>query len=241
MLMIQAESVSRQYVSKRHTVVAVRELNLSVESGERVSIVGRSGSGKSTVLNLLAGLDRPSAGTLTVGGCRLHDLTRDEMAEFRRKTVGMIFQSFQLIPQRTALQNVELPLIIDGVPSAERKRRAGELLQRVGLENRATHFPYEMSGGEQQRVAIARALVHTPAILLADEPTGNLDSSTADEIVALLCELCDESQVTFLLVTHDEPLARRLGTRRLTMADGVLADCGAAASGTTAARVSSGD
>ncbi|MEZ6060938.1 MAG: ABC transporter ATP-binding protein [Planctomycetaceae bacterium] len=222
--MIRAESVCRRYGTTDHQVVAVNDLNLTVEAGERVAIVGRSGSGKSTVLNLLAGLDRPTEGTLTIDSCRLHELSRDEMAEYRLKTVGMIFQSFQLIPQRTALQNVELPLILSGVSSKERKRRAAECLGQVGLSARSTHFPYEMSGGEQQRVAIARALVNRPGVLLADEPTGNLDSSTAAEIVNLLNDVCRNSDVTFLLVTHDEPLAERFGTRRLTMADGVLSE-----------------
>ncbi len=222
--MIKAESVSRFYGAESHRVTAVRNLSMTVDAGERVSIIGRSGSGKSTLLNLLAGLDRPSEGVLAVDGCELHKLTRHEMAQYRLNTVGIIFQAFQLIPQRNALQNVELPLIMAGVTKRDRRPRAEEWLRRVGLEHRSTHFPYELSGGEQQRVAIARALVNTPRVLLADEPTGNLDSSTADGIVQLLLDLCGESEVTFLLVTHDEPLADRFGTRKLTMSDGALVE-----------------
>lgn len=203
---------------------AVRDLQLEIQAGERVSIIGRSGSGKSTLLNLLAGLDQPSSGTLTVDSSQLHELSRKQMADYRLRTIGIIFQSFQLIPQRTAVQNVELPLIMKGVAAAERRQRAMEWLQKVRLDHRAGHFPYQMSGGEQQRVAIARALVNQPRILLADEPTGNLDSSTTEEVVDLLTKLCDESDVTFVLVTHDEPLADKFGHRKLRMADGVLSE-----------------
>ena len=222
--MIIAENVSRHYGPESNRVSAVRGLNLNIAAGERISVVGRSGSGKSTLLNLLAGLDRPSEGTLTVDACELHKLTRTDMAKYRLQTVGMIFQSFQLIPQRTALQNTELPLIMNRVPKTERRRRATEWLQRVGLGARLGHFPWQLSGGEQQRVAIARALINEPRVLLADEPTGNLDSATSETIVRLLTELCEESGVTFILVTHDEPLADRFGHRRLTMADGVLTE-----------------
>lgn len=226
--MIRAESLSRSYETGRQPVVAVNDLNLAVRTGERISIVGRSGSGKSTLLNLLAGLDRPTAGTLTVDSCALHALNRAQMAEYRLRTTGVVFQSFQLIPQRTALQNVELPLIIGRVPKAERQKRAESALDRVGLNGRMTHFPYELSGGEQQRVAIARSVIYQPKVLLADEPTGNLDSSTADDIEQLILQLCRESALTFVLVTHDEALAARMGHRKLRMADGTLTEesCG---------------
>ena len=222
--MISANSVNRSYGTGESQFHAVRDLELEIAAGERVSIIGRSGSGKSTLLNLLAGLDQPSSGTLTVDSSKLHELSRRQMADYRLSTIGIIFQSFQLIPQRTALQNVELPLIMKGVASAERRQRATEWLQKVGLEPRSGHFPYQMSGGEQQRVAIARALVNEPRILLADEPTGNLDSATTEEVVNLLTALCDESDVTFILVTHDEPLADRFGHRKLQMADGILSE-----------------
>jgi ABC-type lipoprotein export system ATPase subunit len=222
--MISAKSVNRSYGSGESRFNAVQDLDLHISAGERVSIIGRSGSGKSTLLNLLAGLDQPSSGTLTVDSSKLHELSRQQMADYRLTTIGVIFQAFQLIPQRTALQNVELPLIMKGVAPAERRLRATEWLRRVRLDHRASHFPYQMSGGEQQRVAIARALVNEPPILLADEPTGNLDSSTTEEVVNLLTALCDESDVTFVLVTHDEPLADRFGHRKLRMSDGVLSE-----------------
>ena len=222
--MIQATSVCRYYGTDEHRVTAVNGINLTINAGERVSIVGRSGSGKSTLLNLLAGLDQPSSGSLTINAHDLHDLSRKQMADYRLNTIGIIFQAFQLIPQRTAVQNVELPLIMRGVPSSERQQHAVEWLKRVGLDHRSRHFPYQMSGGEQQRVAIARALVNKPRILLADEPTGNLDSATTEDIIRLLMELCDEQKITFVLVTHDEPLADRFGHRKLRMADGLLTE-----------------
>lgn len=222
--MISAKSVNRCYGAGESRFHAVRNLELDIGSRERVSIIGRSGSGKSTLLNLLAGLDQPSSGTLTVDSNHLHELSRRQMADYRLNTIGIIFQSFQLIPQRTALQNVELPLIMKGVAAAERRQQATEWLQKVRLDHRAGHFPYQMSGGEQQRVAIARALVNEPRILLADEPTGNLDSSTTEEVVSLLIQLCNDSDVTFILVTHDESLADRFGHRKLRMADGVLSE-----------------
>lgn len=226
--MIAAESLSRLYETGHQSVTAVRNLNLSVSAGERISIVGKSGSGKSTLLNLLAGLDQPTDGSLTVDSTALHSLSRRQMADYRLKTIGIIFQSFQLIPQRTALQNVELPLIMNRVPAVERQRLAAEALQQVGLAERGSHFPYELSGGEQQRVAIARAMINKPRILLADEPTGNLDSSTAEGVVQLIRQMCEQSGVTFVLVTHDEALAERLGDRKLRMADGVLTEDSAA-------------
>ncbi len=224
LFMIQAASVCRYYGTDEHRVTAVNDINLTINAGERVSIVGRSGSGKSTLLNLLAGLDQPSTGHLTINAHDLHDLTRKQMSDYRLNTIGIIFQAFQLIPQRTALQNVELPLIMRGVSPSERQQHAAEWLKRVRLDHRSRHFPYQMSGGEQQRVAIARALVNKPKILLADEPTGNLDSGTTDDIIRLLMELCDEQKITFVLVTHDEPLANRFGHRKLRMADGSLTE-----------------
>ncbi len=220
--MIKAESVSRFYGAESHRVTAVRNLSMTVDAGERVSIIGRSGSGKSTLLNLLAGLDRPSEGVLAVDDCELHKLTRHEMAQYRLNTVGIIFQAFQLIPQRNALQNVELPLIMAGVTKRGRRPRAEEWLRRVGLEHRSTHFPYELSGGEQQRVAIARALVNTPRVLLADEPTGNLDSSNAVSIMDLLMRVRRESGSTLILITHDEELAGQYTDRIIRLADGRL-------------------
>ena len=160
--MIEARQISRIYKSRGQKVSALCDLTLDVEEGERIAIVGTSGSGKSTLLNLLAGLDRPTEGTLSVGGQRLDQMTRDEMAAYRAKTIGVIFQSFQLMPQRTALQNVELPLLFNPTPRRERREQARHWLSRVGLEDRSHHLPYALSGGEQQRVAIARALIHRP-------------------------------------------------------------------------------
>lgn len=204
------------------SVQAVKELDVEVLPGERVAVVGKSGSGKSTFLNLLAGLDHPTDGELNVGGRPLHEMSSKEMATYRLATIGVIFQAFQLIPQRTAMQNVELPLIFAGMAPDARKEIANHWLDRVGLSHRAGHHPYQLSGGEQQRVSIARALVNSPQVVLADEPTGNLDTSTADEIVRLIRELCDADQKTFVLVTHDNDVGHRLCNRTLRMHDGRL-------------------
>lgn len=220
--MIQAQSLTKTYGKSTGQVTAVRELDLAIEPGEHVAVVGKSGSGKSTLLNLLAGLDRPTGGMLSVAGRRLDSMSRHEMASYRSQTVGMVFQSFQLVPQRTALQNIELPLILAGKHARQRREQATEWLERVGLAERADHFPYELSGGEQQRVAVARALANRPRVLLADEPTGNLDSATAGDIQQLLAQLCEQSQLTFVLVTHETELASSLCNRQLTMIDGQL-------------------
>ncbi|QDV22094.1 ABC transporter ATP-binding protein [Aureliella helgolandensis] len=216
---IVAQSLSKNY-GGTDVVWAVKDLSLRVERGERVAIVGKSGSGKSTLLNLLAGMDHPTAGELTVAGRNLHQSTHQEMARYRLETVGVVFQAFQLIPQRTALQNVELPLLLAGIHRQQRQARAREALAQVGLSHRLTHHPYQLSGGEQQRVAIARALIHAPQLVLADEPTGNLDSATSDDIVSLLSKLCEEQGTTLLLVTHDDDVARRTCRRTIRMSDG---------------------
>ena len=186
------------------------------------ALLGKSGSGKSTLLNLLAGLDQPSSGSLVVAGLPLHSSNSGQMAAYRSSTVGVVFQSYNLILKRTALQNVELPLIFAGQAPGLRRERALAALEAVGLSPRAQHRPTELSGGEQQRVAIARALINRPQLLLADEPTGNLDSATADEITALLKNYCREHQTAALIVTHDEEFARRFATRILRMHDGRL-------------------
>ncbi|MCA9060120.1 MAG: ABC transporter ATP-binding protein, partial [Planctomycetaceae bacterium] len=172
--MIQAENLRRRHVIGSTEVHALAGVTLRIVAGERVAIVGRSGSGKSTLLNLLSGVDRPDEGVLIVANQRLDQLSRSEMASYRLHTVGIVFQSFQLIPHRTAFQNVELPLILAGVPPAERRERVAMWLDRVGLTQRQHHRPTQMSGGEQQRTGIARALINSPRLLLADEPTGNL-------------------------------------------------------------------
>jgi ABC-type lipoprotein export system ATPase subunit len=174
-----------------------------------VSILGKSGSGKSTLLHILGGLDRPDTGTVSLNGTAIDFGNRNELVLHRRKRVGFVFQQFNLIPSFTALENVEYPLIFHGVPKYERRERATRLLDQIGLSQRGEHYPSELSGGEQQRVAIARALVADPLIVLADEPTGNLDSATSSEIVSLMREINRDRGVSFLVVTHDRDLAAR--------------------------------
>ena len=203
---------------------AVNGISLQIESGEFVALLGASGSGKSTLLNLIAGLDRPTSGSMTVNGRDVAQMSPEELARYRRFTVGMIFQAFNLIPSMTLLENVELPMRFAEVARAERAARAREALERVGLSARITHRPVELSGGEQQRASIARALVNRPALLLADEPTGNLDSRTGEEIMNYLRECHDSQGLTVLLVTHERALADRCAQRILTLADGRLVD-----------------
>lgn len=203
-------------------VHALRGVSFRVEAGERVGLLGKSGSGKSTLLNLLGGLDRPTSGRIEVAGHDLSAMRSRDLAHYRQATVGMIFQSFNLIPTRTALQNVTLPLIFAGVHSRERGRIGQETLAAVGLDARQQHRPPELSGGEQQRVAIARALVNRPQVLLADEPTGNLDSATARDVIALLDEHVRQRGMTLLLVSHDEDLVRSCTDRVIRLQDGRL-------------------
>ncbi len=217
---VEAIGLHKHYQKGKAEVAALRGLSFTIAAGEFVTLVGRSGSGKSTLLNLIGGLDSPSAGQLLVQGRDLAALDREQLALHRRNTVGMIFQSFNLIPSRTALENVVLPMIFAGRGREERHRRAAALLDLVGLTPRRSHKPAELSGGEAQRVAIARALANEPAILLADEPTGNLDSRTAGEILDLLQQLNRDGGLTLLMVTHDEKAAARLAHRQLHMLDG---------------------
>jgi ABC-type lipoprotein export system ATPase subunit len=215
----------RRYLMGESVVTALDGVSLSFARGEMTAIVGRSGSGKSTLLNLLGGLDRPTSGEITAEGRRISERSDDELALYRRTAVGFIFQFFNLVPTLSARANVELPLVFAGVPPAERRRRADELLALVGLTARSGHRPSELSGGEQQRVAIARALANGAPVLLADEPTGNLDTKTAAEVMSLLERLNKERQLTVLLVTHDRSLADRHCRRVIEMSDGrVLTD-----------------
>ena len=223
--MIQASEICKTYGSKANAVRALDHLDFEISAGQRVAIVGRSGSGKTTLLNILSGLDRPTSGKLTVNGHDLAKQSKRKMAEYRLNTVGVVFQSFQLISQRSAAQNVELPLIIAGKSPGERKQMVTEALQKVGLEHRANHFPYQLSGGEQQRVAIARAIVKQPLVLLADEPTGNLDSKTTTEIMNLLVDVADKESLTLILITHDLRLAAEYSQQQYSMSDGRLAPC----------------
>jgi len=218
--LLQTHNVSRHYRMGATTVVALDRVSISIAEGEFVALLGTSGSGKSTLLNLIGGLDRPSEGTIIFDGASLAPLTKREMARYRRQSVGMIFQNFNLITTMTAAENVELALAFGGHAGRERARRAGELLERVGLGERQHHRPSELSGGEQQRVAIARALANRPRLLLADEPTGNLDSTRARELLALLGEMVVRDNLTVLLVTHDRDLAAQFAGRTIQMKDG---------------------
>ncbi|HEX8458279.1 MAG TPA: ABC transporter ATP-binding protein [Pyrinomonadaceae bacterium] len=218
--LLQTREVSKHYRMGTTTVVALDRVSVAINEGEFVALLGTSGSGKSTLLNLFGGLDRPTEGEVVFEGRSLAPFTKREMARYRRQSVGMIFQNFNLIPMMTAAENVELALAFGGLAGRERERRARELLERVGLGERATHRPAELSGGEQQRVAIARALANRPRALLADEPTGNLDSTRAQELLALLKEMVAADQLTVLMVTHDRDLAARFADRTIQMRDG---------------------
>jgi putative ABC transport system ATP-binding protein len=217
---ILISELNKVYATAKIRVVALQEVSLSFEEGAFAAITGASGSGKSTLLNLIGGLDTPTSGTIEVQGKKISEMSREELALYRRSQVGMIFQSFNLIPGFSALENVALPLVFSGIAKRERRRRAEEVLAQVGLEARTAHRPSELSGGEQQRVAIARALVNRPRVLLADEPTGNLDSRTSREIVSLLTELNRDHGLTIIMVTHEESLAREFAGRSVRLSDG---------------------
>jgi ABC-type lipoprotein export system ATPase subunit len=219
---IRAVDLVKSYGSGPSPVYALRGVSIEVARGERVALLGKSGSGKSTLLNLLGGLDHATSGGLRVGGHDLDRLSRRDLARFRSRTVGMIFQSFNLIPSRTSLENVELPMVFAGRPPVERRQSARDALGSVGLAERMHHRPNQMSGGENQRVAVARALVNRPEIVLADEPTGNLDSSTARQVMALILDHVREHGSTLVLVTHDEELARASTDRVIRLKDGQL-------------------
>ena len=201
---------------------ALSEVSFEIGAGERVSLLGKSGSGKTTLLNLLSGMDRTTAGSLEVDGTRLSECKSKAIDQFRRRSIGIVFQQFRLLRHQSALQNVCFPSIISGVAPAKRVERARQCLKLVGLEGRLHHLPTEMSGGEQQRVAIARAIVNQPKVLLADEPTGNLDSANAVLIMDLLSRVWRESKATLVLITHDEELAEKYTDRILRLADGQL-------------------
>ena len=219
---IQLDRVSRHYTMGETSVRAVNELSLSVANNEFLALLGSSGSGKSTLLNLIAGLDRPTSGSIFAHGQNIASLSPLDLARYRRNTIGMIFQSFNLLPRMTLEENVELPLRLAEVDRAERPARVREALERVRLTHRLGHRPTELSGGEQQRVAIARALVNRPKILLADEPTGNLDSATGEAILTLLRELQSQLGMTIVMVTHERPLAEAFADRLAIMGDGKL-------------------
>jgi putative ABC transport system ATP-binding protein len=219
---LSVSGLSRIYRKGKIEIPALRDVSFSVPQASYLSIVGKSGSGKSTLLNLVGGLDRPTSGRIEVNAQEIAGMSRYKLALHRRFTVGMIFQSFNLIPNRTALDNIVLPLVFAGVPARSRKDRAKELLDRVGLSARTSHLPSELSGGEAQRVAIARAMANEPQIILADEPTGNLDSSTSEEIVDLLVSLNRDRGLTIMMVTHDRETAEAVSDRIITLKDGEI-------------------
>lgn len=223
--MIKIKDLSHQFElgkkDKKTTISVLKDIHLNVQEGEIVTIVGKSGSGKSTLLNLISGFMRPTQGSIWIGDVCVTELSEAKFADFRLEHVGFIFQSFQLIPTMTAYQNIELPLILKGENEAKRKNIVHSLLEKVGLVEFQNHYPSELSGGQQQRVSIARALVHEPALILADEPTGSLDSDTETEILEIIKHLNQELGITFLIITHDEEVAQ-IGHRSIAIKDGRL-------------------
>jgi putative ABC transport system ATP-binding protein len=219
---IETADVKRFYRMGESVIRAVDGISLRVSTGEFAALLGSSGSGKSTLMNLLGGLDRPSSGSVVVEGRDLSLFSSEELAKYRRYTVGMVFQSFNLVPTMTLYENVELPLRFAEVERHDRESRVQEALAQVGLSARLNHRPSELSGGEQQRGALARALVNRPKILLADEPTGNLDSRTGEEIMNVIRDLNQRLGMTVVLVTHERPLAERFASRLIFLADGKL-------------------
>ena len=217
---IHAENIKRSYKMGESVIPAVDGVSLTVARGEFAALLGASGSGKSTLMNLIAGLDRPTSGSIVVEGRDLAKMSSIELAVYRRHTVGMVFQSFNLIPTMTLAENVELPMRFAEVDRAERATRVADALEKVGLAKRAKHRPSELSGGEQQRTALARALVNNPHLLLADEPTGNLDSRTGTEILDLIRQLNRTLGMTVVMVTHERPLAERYAQRLVFLGDG---------------------
>lgn len=218
--MVRIENLKKIYRTGSISVTALENINFKIDKGEFVAVMGPSGSGKSTLMNILGCLDRPSEGSYTLDGVNINNLSDNELAEIRNKKIGFIFQAFNLLPRTTALKNVELPMMYAGLPVRERRERAVDALKRVGLDDRMAHRPNELSGGQKQRVAIARALVNNPAIILADEPTGNLDTASGEEIMKIFKQLNGEG-VTIILVTHENDIARH-AKRILSFRDGRL-------------------
>ena len=220
--MIVANSLTRKYHSGASQITALDALTINIQQGEKVAILGRSGSGKSTLLNLIAGLDTPTSGSLTVNGKEPAALDSANKAAFRLKEIGVVFQSFQLVQQRTAYQNIELPLILAGVPRQKRREKVRELLKAVGLEKRSRHRPKQLSGGEQQRVAVARAMVNDPQVILADEPTGNLDTANSQQVMDLILGMTEARNSTLCVITHNESLVKEVTDRVIVLQDGKL-------------------
>ncbi len=218
--LIDARDIHKIFMLGKVELHVLRGVNLSVDRGEYISIMGPSGSGKSTLMHILGCLETPTSGTYILDGQEVHGLSEPDLAQIRRRKIGFVFQNFYLLPRMSALDNVGLPMVYAGVPLAERRRRAAEILQKVGLGDRMRHNPSELSGGERQRVAIGRALANDPEILLADEPTGNLDSKTGAEIMDLFSEL-HKAGKTIIVVTHDPEIARR-AERIVRLRDGLI-------------------
>ena len=221
-VLIRATGLHRDYHLGEQHVRALRGVDLEIQEGEMIALLGRSGSGKSTLLNVIGGLDRPTGGSIEVAGRDLSSCSRGALSRYRRSMVGFIFQSFNLVPRLRAWENVSLPMVFAGDGRRERRKRATEMLERVGLGDRSLHRPSQLSGGEQQRVAIARALVNNPKLLLCDEPTGNLDSATSEGVMELIAQTHKDG-TTVLMVTHDPEIAARYATRTLRMSDGQFA------------------
>lgn len=217
---IRIENLTRFYTIGEETVRALNGINLTIQKNEYVALMGPSGSGKSTLMNIIGCLDTPTSGEYFLNGPNVAQLSDSELAAIRNKEIGFVFQTFNLLPRLTALQNVALPLVYAGIPEAERLKKAKEVLEQVGLGNRITHKPNELSGGQRQRVAVARALVNHPSIILADEPTGNLDTKTSEEIMQLF-DIIHQAGNTIVLVTHEEDIALR-AKRVVRMRDGIV-------------------
>lgn len=217
---IKTEKLTKIYSTGKIHVVALKDVTFLIEKGKFLGITGASGSGKSTLLNLLGGLDTPTSGTIEVQGKLISSLNKEELSHYRLSGVGMVFQSFNLIPSLTAMENVALPLLFSGMAKKKRRKVASEMLNRVGLYSRRNHRPSELSGGEQQRVAIARAMVNQPQMLLADEPTGNLDSHTTRDIVQILSDLNKNQGITVVIVSHEELLLREFSDEMFRLHDG---------------------